>query len=169
MGRNVSALSMQRKINTKKAELLLSGLRKLVNCGRTTFAIRRLLSEYLSIDESTMEVVPIGDNHEKMDYVADLARKEGDGPAIGDFESMRETQHAIAMVVKSGKPKRMKWPMDTGCGHDLIGLKVVNNLSLNPRETKDSGCLRRLCTSIFQCLSGCGGHVRSFAARQTHE
>lgn len=56
----------------------------------------------------TMEIVLTGENHEKVDIV-DRARKKGDGPVIGGFESMRETQHAIAMVMKTGKFKRMKW------------------------------------------------------------
>ena len=67
-----------------------------------------------------MEIAFIGENYEKIDYV-DRARKKGDGPVIGDFNSMTEAQHAIAMVVKSGKPKRMKWLMDTGRGHNLMG------------------------------------------------
>ena len=40
---------------------------------------------------------------------------------FGEFDS-RRTQHARAMGVKSGKPKKVKWLMDTGCGRDLIGL-----------------------------------------------
>ena len=64
---------------------------------------------------------------------------QGDGPVISDFESMRETQHAIiAMVVKSVKPKRMKWLMDTGCGHNLVGLKVASKLGLNPRMSSEA-------------------------------
>ena len=67
-----------------------------------------------------MKVVLVGDNREKIDIV-DRMRRKGDGPVIGDFESMRETQHAIALVAKSGKPRRTKWLMDTGCGHGTKG------------------------------------------------
>ena len=67
-----------------------------------------------------MEIILVGDDYEKVDYV-DRARRKG--PAIGDSVAVRETQHAIATVAKSGKPRRTKWLMDTGCGHDLIGLR----------------------------------------------
>ena len=43
-----------------------------------------------------MEIVLVGDDHEKVGYV-DEARKKGDGPVIGDFESLTETQHAISL------------------------------------------------------------------------
>ena len=105
---------------------------------RSTFVTCRLLS---NAHFQRMEIVLIGDNHEKIDYV-DRARKKGDGPVIGDFKSMREIQHAIAMVAKSSKPKRMKWLMDTGRGHDLMG---------TAHRTKDTVACNALCT--FHSLS----------------
>ena len=68
----------------------------------------------------------------------DVSNQEFPEPVIGDFKSMWETQHAIAMVVKSGKPKRMNWPMDTGCGHGLIRSKVADKLGLSPRKSSEA-------------------------------
>ena len=58
-------------------------------------------------DSFTIEIRITGDEKEKIDYI-DRKRKKRDGPIIGDFESMIETQFAVAMVSKGGKPKKLK-------------------------------------------------------------
>ena len=98
----------------KRALWQPSGPQRLVNCGEIVSVTRRLSWS-------------IGENCDKIDYV-DRARKKGNGPVSGDFESLRE-KCAIAMVVKSGKPKRTKWLMDTGCGHEAMTLMTANGIT----------------------------------------